>query len=552
MRRPVIIAGLAAATAIAGAVAYHVAHRKDYHYPGNRLMADLARPDAVIRTASLARLPRDLLQVPIARDVLTEDLVFYYEQHEDRLGLNGALKRIAYEHQLGWTDQLLASALDEPAEVALWRDGKGALRHFAIVMRRNALTKVIQELATVALDDGQLKAAGEIATSKGTAKAYALTLNPRRTLLLVAEGDRIAVLSDPGLLFDDGDKMLPEARNAIAEWLQNEGALAAKLSLDDMPKADAKKTGKPKHTLAIGAPALSLGYGVFMPGFKGLRLDYDQAWSTSVWTDPQGLPAAGLGHAALWRAAPANPSACVTLPVDWKAAQKILNEASNKPELPKAEAPIAFDGSALACWYGESSLYSPVFIARLADGLAVKDRNAVLESLAGWAIASAPGKDGKVKAEAGKKKGGARAGKDDIAIWRKVANDGADAKRALSTPTLAAYGQYVVFSPDGALAERVLDTLARTHPSVADQMPASNATLMLLTPSRLSAMGQKEMLAALSEPGDAALKAAAQTHLPKRMKALAAYPPYRLELAASAKPQAGWQRVYWRTPEEGK
>jgi uncharacterized protein YfaA (DUF2138 family) len=369
-------------------------------------------------------------------------------------------------------------------------------------------------------------------------------------------------LSDPGLLFDKGDKMLPAARNAIVDWLENDGVLAKQFALDQVPPAAAAQATKPKHTFAVGASTLALGYGAFLPGFKGLRFDFGQAWSTSVWIDPQGLPAAGLGNAALWRAAPANPGACVVLPVDWKAAQKILSEAPKKPALPETAALAAFDGSALACWYGESTLYSPVFIAHLADGIA--DRNAALQSLANWAIAANTTEESKAKVGADKKVGNApRAartkGKDDVMIWRKTnpteedAIEGdAPAAGRFAAPTVAARGRYVVFSPDGALVDLVLDTLARTNPSVADQMPASNATLMLVTPSRLSAMAEKEVLAALASPGDANLLAVAQTHLPPRMKALATYPPYRLDLPASDKPLAGWQRVEWRTPKEGK
>jgi uncharacterized protein YfaA (DUF2138 family) len=116
--------------------------------------------------------------------------------------------------------------------------------------------------------------------------------------------------------------------------------------------------------------------------------------------------------------------------------------------------------------------------------------------------------------------------------------------------TLAAHAEYIVFSPDGALVERVLDTMARKLPSVADQMPTGAGTLALLTPNPLSAMAQHEAIAALSGPGDANLRAAALKHLPPRMKALATYPPYRLELANSpGKMAAGWQPVEWRTPE---
>ena len=554
MRRTWVIAGLVAA-AVASAAGYQRGlNWKEFHYLDTRLMADLGQPDALIRTTSLSRLPRDLLKVPIARDVLTEDLAFYYEQNEDTLGLKGAVKRIAYEHRLGWTDRILATALDEPAEVALWRDGKGALRHFAIVMQRNTLAKVMQEAATVALKDRQLKLAGEIETGGAKAKVYALEINPRRTLLLVSNDDRIVVLSDPGLLFDRGNKVVPAARAAVAEWLDSEGALARRFALDEPKSASTT----PAHTLAIGAPTLALGYGSFLSGFKGVRFDFGATWSTHVWIDQQGLPPAGLGDRALWRAAPANPSACVLLPVDWSALKKVVSEADKKPELPIATSLAVLDGSALACWYGNSTLYAPVFIARLANGL--PDRNAALQALAAWAI-SRPGADDSETGESpgaavpppvGKARSKSARVKDDVMIWRAAGGDAQAAKGGRSSaPAVAARGNYVVFSPDGALVDLVLDTLARRNPSVADQMPASSATLALVTPRPLAAMAEHEALAALSGPGDANLRAAAQTHLPSRMKALAGYPPYRLELT-SRKTQGGWQRVEWRTPEEGK
>jgi uncharacterized protein YfaA (DUF2138 family) len=525
MRRTWIIVILLL-TAASAAAYQRGSNWKEFHFVGSRLMVDLAHPDAVIRTASLSALPRDLLKVPMARDVLTEDLAFYYEQHEDRLGLNGAIKRIAYEHKLDWGDRILASALNEPAEVALWRDGKGALRHYAIVLRRNVLAKVMQEAATVALKDNQLKRAGEIDTAAGKAMVLALEVNPRRTLLLVSQGERIVVLSDPGLLFNGGNKVVPKARAAVAEWLQSDGVLARQFALDG-EKPESGAATAPTHTFAVGAPTLALGYGAFMPGFKGVRFDFGGSWSTSLWLDPKGVPAAGLGDGALWRAAPANPGACVVLPVDWRAARRVVGEAGKKPQLPAA-ALAALDGSALACWYGESNLYSPVFIARLAKGLL--HRNADLQALASWAIASGGALD---KAAVGKAKG-------DTMVWR-----GSGGKAAVG-----ARDAYLVFSPDGALVDKALATIGRTHPSVADQMPASNATLALMTPRPLSAMAEREMLAALSASGDANLLAAAQTHLPARMQALAAYPAYRLELTGPVK--GDWQRVEWRASEKAK
>jgi uncharacterized protein YfaA (DUF2138 family) len=496
MARIWILVGLVVAAAASAATYQRGSHWKEYRYPGTRLMADLGTPDAVIRTASLAKLPRDLLKAPIAREVLTEDLAFYYEHNEDRLGFDGALRRIAYEHRLGWSDRIVAATLDAPAEVALWRDGKGALRHFAIVMHRNSLARLLHEAGTIALKDRQLKKAGEIDMPGGKALVLALELNPRRTFLLVASGERVALLSDPGLLFNEGGAMAPEARAAIAAWLEADGVLARRFALDPVKPAT--------HTLAVGAPTLALGYGVFLPAFKALRFDYDTTWSTSLWVDRTGKAAAGWGDAALWRAAPANPSACVALPVDWSAARRIVAQAQPQPEIDASVALKALDGSALACWYGSSSLYAPVFIARISPGL--PNRDAVVGALAQWAGVS----------------------------------------------TFAARGPYVVFSPDEALVALVADTIARKNPSVADQMPAGASTLALLTPRPLSAMAEKEALEALSGPGDANLRAAAQAHLPARMKALAAYPPYRLELADPGNARAGWMRVEWRTPEERK
>lgn len=537
MRRNWIIAGLVTAVAAAGgAVAYQRGnHWKEFHFVGSRLKVDLAHPDALIRTSSLSRLPRDLLKAPIARDVLTEELAFYYDQQEDRLGLSGALKRIAYEHKLDWTDQILAGALNAPAELALWRDGKGALRHYALVMQRNALSRVLQQAATVALKDGQLKRAGEISTASGKAVVLALEINPRRTLLLISQGERLVVLSDPGLLFDTGNQPVAAARAAVQGWLTNEGVLARQFELDGVAASVGTKTAAPapNHTIAVSAATLALGYGAFLSGFKGLRFDFTDSWSSSVWVDPQKLPPTGLGDARLWRAAPANPSACVLLPMDWQAVRKAVAEASKKPPLLDDATLKALNGPALACWYAESTLYTPVFIAQLAGRL--PQRNASLQALADWAISSGGTSE---QAAAGNSKT-----PDDVMVWR-GADDGA---------MLGARGAYVAFSPDHALVEKVLDTLARTHPSVADQMPTSSATLALMTPRPLSAMAEQEMLSALGGPGDENLLAVTQARLPAHIKALAAYPAYRLEIRAQGQSQGNWRAVSWsNTPERAK
>lgn len=518
MRRTLIVVGLIVSAA-AGAAAYKRASNwKEFHYFGTGAMADLAHPDAVIRTASLSKLPHDLLKVPIARDVLTEDLIFYYEQHEDRLGLGGAIKRIAYEHKLAWSDQLLTRALEEPAELAFWRDGKGALRHYAVAIKRNALAKVLQEAATVAMKDQQLTLAGEIETGSGKAQVLALEVNPRRKFLLVSQADTLLIFSDPGLLFARDGKISPEAKKVVAAWLDKESSLTRDFSLDSGKPA-------PKHILAVNAATLAMGYGDFINGFKALRLDYNNAWSMAVQVDSRPDQAAKLGDAALWSAAPVNPAVCAFLPIDWSLAQKVLQEANNKPALPDADVLAMLNGSGMVCWYNESNLYSPVFITRLGK---LPKRNATLQALAKWAIG--------VKApdtEAGNKAGG------DSMVWR----------NPTSKATLAARGDFVVFSPDTRLVEKTLDTLGRKNPSVADQLPVAHATLAMITPRSLASMAEREIRKVTSDQN---MLQAVNTHLPPRMKALASYPQFRLELTGQSKAAGEWLSVEWRTTGEAR
>ncbi|MGK5048592.1 DUF2138 family protein [Janthinobacterium sp. GB4P2] len=160
LNKKVLVGALAGVAVVAAALVGYRVFGWGVMGPVNSLKLDLSRPDALVRTKSLSTLPRDLLTVPLARDVLREDFLFYYEQSEDRLGLKGSLRRIAYEHALGWGDQLLRMVLDQPAEVALWRDADGSLKHFAIAVSRNQLTRLLEEAGKIALKDTQMCIAG--------------------------------------------------------------------------------------------------------------------------------------------------------------------------------------------------------------------------------------------------------------------------------------------------------------------------------------------------------------------------------------------------------
>lgn len=537
-RRPWLIAVALVAALAAGFAGYRHLGWKKPSSGITRLHVDLATPDAVIVSNRLSQLPKDLLRVPVLRDVLTEDIVFYYEQHEDRLGLKGSLKRIAWEHQLNWPDKLLAMALDEPAELAFWRDGNGALRHYAMVMRRSAIARVLQEAAAVALKDKQLTRLQD-ANSQGLGfEAYALETGPRRRLVIAAKGDRIAVLSDPGMLVDGEGRFVPAAREALSAWLSADGELSKRFRL----------TGRNStHTVAIGAATFALGYDAFMPGIEALRFDLQgEDWSTRLLLRHGAMPKQGLGDAQLWRAAPANASACLLLPLDAQMPQKVVKQAKKAPEPVQRSAASAVEGSALACWYPHSTLYAPVFVARVAKPVAADD--AVFAELARWALRAPPmdlENDNLKRSPAplpGRK--GAPAGK----TWRAEGANPDPARNhlsaLLSAPTLAASEGYGVFSPDAALVDLTLDTIARKYPGIAEQLPERDVTLAVVSPRMLADMVEREASAAVPQAYDT-IYAALRTHLTPRMKALAKYPNYRLVLQESAARGDGWQPAGW-------
>ncbi len=81
------------------------------------------------------------------RDVATENLFFYYREDEGRLGLEGALRRISFEHELDLGDRFIASILDRPAQIAFWKSRDGRLGRWLMIIRREGLIPILEALS---------------------------------------------------------------------------------------------------------------------------------------------------------------------------------------------------------------------------------------------------------------------------------------------------------------------------------------------------------------------------------------------------------------------
>lgn len=498
---------------------------------------DLARPDALVRTRSLSQLPRDLLRVPLASDLLTEDLVFYYEEHPDRLGLKGSLRRIAYEHELAWNDELLAWVLDQPAEMALWRGGDGRLRHWALSLSRPQLVKVLQEAATVALNDRQLSLAGELSVDGAPVQVLAFEYSARRTLLLAGRGDRVVLLSDPGLLLDDARNPLPSAKGVLEKLLSADAGQRAvygeAFQLAPAPVA---------HSVLVRAHYLSFGYQRFFPGLEALRFDFGEGgWSTHVLFDGSRLPKDALHDRELWAGLPTGPAACALLPVDWRMGEGLLEAAPGRAGRKPSSLAAELEGPAAVCWYSEGRLQAPLVAARLKNPRA--NLAPLFEALFDWSVAERSEEPKPLRA---RRRGDALVWQRTVEVPFATVNGDGEPEPGPLEVTLALKGRHVYFSPDSRRVDQALLTLAKRYPSVADSLPPGTVTLGVLSPRSLADLGRAEALVMLPRGQEPAFRDAAERLLLPRLLALGRHPAYRLALAGAGDGVAGWQAVEWQ------
>ncbi|WP_338849816.1 DUF2138 family protein [Massilia sp. W12] len=517
------------------------------------LEINLSQPDAWIKTDSLAQLPRDLLKVPLARDVLTEDLVNYYETHDERLSMSGAIRRIAYEHNMKWEDRLLEAALNEAAEVALWRDQRGALRHYLAVVKRNTLSKAIEQAAKIAASDTQLSSLGQISIDGDEVELLALNISNQRTFVVASHGERILLASSPELLFDEEQGLREDGETLLKQLLGKDAAGQQRYADYFQYKAGAKNEKAARHVLIMDANFMSFGYQHFFAGMQALRFEFDRQgkWSSAVLLDGKQLPPESLNDAVLWQAAPMDPAACALLPVDWQMGNRVLGPL---PSEKVAALLKQFDGPAAICWYAQSNLHTPLILAHTKPGS--KPDPLFLEQLFRWMIRGAQ------QAQGDKTKDGGHLWQHEVsAPFGMAAQAKAKGKDKKNTegeetvyqPALAQQGDFIAFSPDVKLVQLALQTQAKRYPNLRDVLPKNSKTLVWLSSPKLAQMMRNETLQVLDTPGEELFLMQAKTHLWPKLDALKKYPSWRLQLSRlPGKDEKAWLPVEWHAVSKGR
>ncbi|KAB0500494.1 DUF2138 domain-containing protein [Pseudomonas lini] len=542
-RWPALLVGLCLVAGVAGGLGWFLNKPKA---PPAELASDklgMSRPDGLLETHSLSQLPKDLLAVPFLKETLTEDFVFYYEAHADRLGLIGSLRRIIYEHDLKLQDSLIEQLFDQPADVALWRGADGRLKDFLLVMDRGGLAKVLEPLAKVALGDTQLSRLSEIKVAGDVVPLYQLTYNNSKALLFASHGDKLVVLSNPAKLYEAGHGPVDEPGMVSTESLE---ALLGGQKLFPEAFGLPPRTPEVKQRLSVNSSVLAMGYQRFIPNFAGLRFDMDdKGWHSFLAMDElESQP--DFDFKPIWQAMPMGASACVTLPLAAEQQKPLLVKLGAEESVAQALTEH-MAGAAGLCWYADSRLYTPLLVASLND-----DDSAKLDGDLGNLFGSMVGAyEGKVPDQAfpvvekqeGQTHQWQRQVSSNFGPYKAKDAEQPDAitGKAFMRVSLARHGSTLLFSLDDKLVDKALGTLDKRFPPMADVVPKDLLMPIYFDPDSMAQLMQQETLDSLPQDMEPVFYNAAQTYLIPKLRTLGGYGKYALTLPKGSEPDGHWQ-----------
>ncbi|MBP5958770.1 DUF2138 domain-containing protein [Pseudomonas anatoliensis] len=542
-RWPLLLAGLCLVAGVAGGFGWLLLKPKapPVELAGDKL--GLSRPDALLETRSLSQLPKDLLTVPFLKATLTEDFVFYYETHADRLGLIGSLRRIIYEHDLKLQDSLIEQLFDQPADVALWRGADGRLKDFLLVMDRGGLAKLLEPLAKVALDDTQLSVFGNLKVGSDEVPLYQLSYNASKSLLFASRGDKLVVLSNPAKYYDPESGVSEESGHVSPQ------ALAALLNGEKLfPEAFGlpAKTPETKQRLSVNSSVLAMGYQRFIPNFAGLRFDMDdKGWHSYLAMDElENQPE--FDFKPVWQAMPLGASACVTLPVAAEPQKPLLVKLGAEDAVAQTLTEHVA-GAAGLCWYADSRLYTPLLVASLKDEDSSKldgDLGKLFGSMVG---AFESNVEEKVFPVVEKQEGQSHVWQRQVSsnfgpyAAKDAENPDAVSGKAFMKVSLARHGSTLLFSLDDKLVDKALGTLDKRFPPMADVLPKDVLMPIYFGPDSMAQLMQQETLDSLPQDMEPVFYNAAQTYLIPKLRTLGGYGKYALTLPEGSEPDGHWQ-----------
>lgn len=517
--------------------------------------ADFDRhPDAIINSASLSELPKDVIAIPILKDLLTEDFVFYYRDSGAHwLSFRGALARIAFEQEMDWPTRLMSWIMNGPAEIAFWKADDGKLSHFMLVIDQTGVKDLVARIAQSAVKDSQLR------TDASTGRdVWALKLSTGKTVYLAHSEGRLFVYSDLAMKLP-----VQEVGRGILERAK------AFFGGNSDVSVFGPKLGSAKHLISVSAQYLSFGYQAFFGSIRAFRFAFsDRTWSTRILTDASNSE---TGERA-WTLMPKGAAFCLSLPIDKKAVDAVIHTSSGAGS--GASSWLKQAGSdAIACWYPDSRFYTPVIAlgGDYKDLLRNSKETQELKALFARMIGVRGAFWKRPKAEGESESEGAPAEPElvflpvlpvvsetlqpgQVGFTREIggryglypSKQSKNAQKLGSArffrAKVAATAQAIVFSPDDRLVDKALTTLSGKFPSMSSALPpATKSPALVLAPEAFSKLAKASILESLPESQESVFRTAVSRHLFPNLERFGKRPLQ----AASVIGAERWKEVEW-------
>lgn len=527
---------------------------------------NIFEPDIVILTKSLSEFPKDLINNSFLSKIVTKETMFYYEDNPSYLSALGILKRISYEHNLGLEENLIKFILAMPAEVALWKGSDGKMRDFLFIANENNIN---QSLLNFYLKIKELKSDSQIRTfNHMNQKGFVLKIMNQEVSIWSHENKLYITTLNPSFF--------PENNNIKLEQL------ISTTVVNDVKKGFYKRLfnidSQEKHSLILNSNYLTFGYNYFIPSLKAIKFDFEENennWKIQSFINGDST-FKNASTQELWKVFPKSSSMCIGLPINGNKITTILNkykeltskrirketELNNKQEpkkvaesdntqqidsnseieeinkmlLTDSEITDLAPNVIAACWYKDSTIFTPLFISKASNALKMKDKIKYFFNIFIGGLEKNLQYNDIIENQ-----------NNDITIFsRQISstyglNQLKDEEFSKSehkfenyfTTKFAFNNDYLIFSPDGKLVDQAISTLTKKSPSLHDELKLENKNISyLLNPRDFSQLLEKYMKEALPKEHEVVFRTAIEKHLTSTFKNLSTIKPIGIDMPA--------------------
>lgn len=451
-------------------------------------------PDAVISTQSLSDLPKDILKQPILKEVLTNEFAFYYLDSAEFLSLKGSLKRIAFEHEMTFADEILNYVMSTPADVIFWKKENGRLDDYMLSIERTNLIDFLMMVGKISASDKQLTVFDEKTEGSEKFKIYKLKYGQHNTLYFTNLGNKLIVYTDPRMPMPTSQRLKTWLKDDLYPTAQKEKGFFSKLFGSD-------EDSKNKHQTYLNLNFLTFGYRKYLSHIDYMAFSFNDkaGWQTHALLS--GVDAnEAFNTIDIWNAVPRSPAICLALPINHQMIKDLFAKIFTDEKIDKVVS--SFNKNIGLCWFADSRIYSPLYVIKTNGEV----DNAFLEKAFDMSI----NKDALATTDTKMTKE-----KNNLTIVKFVSSRYGNATNKEKDKTekgfkvkLAAREKYIIFSADGNLVDKSISVINKKSPSLLEALSNKEKVAGVIYPGMLATLVKKSIEESLKAEGDSVFKEA--------------------------------------------